>query len=175
VSDWAWHRNPFVGTQPFRGLIVLNMMLLNNWDMKTTNNKIYDLTKPDQGTQRWYIVRDLGASLGRHRWFPWGTRNDVEGFERQQFIKGVEQGRVTFHYPGRHGELLRDITVADVTWACDLLSRLTPQQLDDAFRAAAYPATVRTRFVSRLRAKVQEGLALARTAGITPEGSQGKR
>jgi hypothetical protein len=40
VSDWSWTANEFAHTQPFRGLIVANI-LLSNWDWKTSNNKVY--------------------------------------------------------------------------------------------------------------------------------------
>ena len=39
VGEWSWYENPFVGTKPFQGLIVANLML-NNWDWKTSNNRI---------------------------------------------------------------------------------------------------------------------------------------
>jgi hypothetical protein len=76
-----------VGSRSFGGLVVVNLML-NSWDWKTSNNKIYQLEKPVNGVQRWYVVRDLGASLGtttypgilkwfRLRGFGQGTRNDL--------------------------------------------------------------------------------------------------
>ena len=43
VGEWSWYENEFQGTQPFRGLIVANL-LLNNWDWKTSNNKVYELS-----------------------------------------------------------------------------------------------------------------------------------
>ena len=86
VGEWAWHQNEFVHTQPFKGLIVANLML-NNWDWKTSNNKVYEVTAPDGSTRRHYVVRDLGASLGKtsapavSRWLgtrvAQGNRNDL--------------------------------------------------------------------------------------------------
>jgi hypothetical protein len=64
VGEWSWYENEFVHTRPFKGLIVANLML-NNWDWKTSNNKIYEVTRADGGVERQYIVRDLGASLGK--------------------------------------------------------------------------------------------------------------
>ena len=40
VGDWSWYENPFVGSRPYAGLVVANL-ILNNWDWKTSNNKIY--------------------------------------------------------------------------------------------------------------------------------------
>ena len=87
VGDWPWHENPFVGTPEYGGLIVANL-LLTNWDWKASNNKIYELDRPVNGVTRWFVVRDLGASLGkftyptllklfRLRGFGQGTRNDL--------------------------------------------------------------------------------------------------
>jgi hypothetical protein len=53
----------FIGTQPYNGLIVTNI-LLNSWDWKTSNNKIYRFKSGVSPPQR-YVVRDLGASLGK--------------------------------------------------------------------------------------------------------------
>ena len=51
VSEWSWYENPFVTTQPFRGLLVANL-ILNNWDLKTSNNKVYDVLDGDGATRR---------------------------------------------------------------------------------------------------------------------------
>ena len=48
IGDWSWSDNTFIGTQPYHGLIVANI-LLNSWDWKTSNNKTYRL---GDGTQR---------------------------------------------------------------------------------------------------------------------------
>jgi hypothetical protein len=174
VGEWNWYENPFVMTQPFRGLVVVNL-LLNNWDLKTSNNKIYDVLNDNGTGRRLYVVRDLGASLGKTtfptflartplRGMSQGSRNDIEGFEEQGFIKDVERTRVEFHYRGVHGALLDQLTPGDVVWACRLLSRLSDQQWDDAFRAAGYDEPVRRRYVAKLKSKVQEGLALVGVA-----------
>jgi len=40
LATWAWADNPFRGSRELNGLRVL-MALINNWDLKTVNNKIY--------------------------------------------------------------------------------------------------------------------------------------
>ena len=40
LGDWSWYDNPFMNSREFRGLVVANL-ILNNWDWKTSNNKIY--------------------------------------------------------------------------------------------------------------------------------------
>jgi hypothetical protein len=159
IADWSWQQNPFVGTRPFRGLVVLNL-LINNWDLKSTNNKVYRVSEPGDGPALWYIVRDLGAAFGKTRRFPYGTRNNLRDFESQQFVTGVKDGRVQFDYRGRHRELLAGLTPEDVVWACELASRLTDRQLDDAFRAGGYAAAERGAFIRKLKAKIAQGLAL---------------
>jgi len=169
VGEWSWYENQFVGTGPFKGLVVANL-LLNNWDWKTSNNKIYDVTGSDGVTRR-YVVRDLGASLGKTafptalKWLPvrgfgQGSRNDLEGFESQRFILGVEGTRVLFDYQGIHEKLVDTITPRDVVWASELLARLSDEQLHDAFRAGGYGQEQATRYVAKIRSKIAEGLAL---------------
>lgn len=170
VADWSWYENEFVDTQAFKGLVVVNV-LLNNWDWKTSNNKIYEVKDADGSVKRMYVVRDLGASLGKTdypkalSWIPMrgfgqGSRNDLEDFEAQGFVKGIEGARVVFDYRGIHKELVETLTPRDVIWASELLSRLSDTQLNDAFRAAGYPPDHAARFVAKIRSKIAEGLKL---------------
>jgi hypothetical protein len=169
VSDWSWYENPFEGTQPFKGLVVANL-ILNNWDWKTSNNKVYAAGAVSEHQR--YVVRDLGASLGKTtfpqflKWTPLrmgkqGSRNDLEDFESQGFIRGVEGDRIKFDYKGIQTRLVETVTVQDVVWTCRLMSRLSTQQWDDAFRAAAYQPAERQRFIAKLKSKINQGLALA--------------
>jgi hypothetical protein len=163
VSEWSLAENPFVGTQPYRGLLVM-MRILNNWDLLDRNMAVYDLDAPAEGTRRWYVVIDLGASLGRTKLVPVsGTRNDIEDFEQQGFISHVRKdGTVEFDDLGRfHHHLFRGITPGDVRWTCERLARLTDQQWKDAFRAAGYPDDHAARFIRKIREKVATGLALS--------------
>ena len=174
VSDWSWYENPFVETRAFKGLLVANL-ILNNWDWKTSNNKVYDVADGDGGRRRSYVVRDLGASLGKTTfpgflaWWPFrampqGSRNDVDDFESQGFVKAVEGQRVTFDYHGIHAHLVDVLTVDDVVWSCRLLARLSDRQWRDAFRAGGYEQAVRERYIAKLKSKIGEGLALQRIA-----------
>jgi|SoiMethySBSTD1v2_1073268.scaffolds.fasta_scaffold255948_1 hypothetical protein len=171
VGDWSWYENQFVGSQPFQGLVVVNMML-NNWDWKTSNNKIYDIPNPQSGPTRVYVVRDLGASLGKTsfppflRWTPMrgmgqGSRNDVDDFEQQGFIKEVDGQQVRFHYKGIHQKVVDTITVEHVVWASRLMSRVSDEQWRDAFRAGGFTPGEQQRYVEKLKSKIREGMALA--------------
>lgn len=164
-GEWGWRDNPFVGTRALNGLVVVNLVL-NNWDFKTSNNRVYTIERTTRAPARWFVVQDLGASLGRTGW-PVGTRNDVDAFERQRLLKD-DDGVLTFDYGGRHREVLEDLTAADIRWACRLLDRITDRQWADIFRAAAYPADVATRYRTHLLAKIAEGVALDPGARVQP-------
>ena len=171
VGDWSWYENPFVGSRAFGGLIVANL-ILNSWDWKTSNNKIYSLDEPLNGVRRQFVVRDLGASLGRTtyptllkwfrlRGFGQGTRNDLEGFEAQGFITGVgEDSDPDFDYRGIYRDVIDTVTLEDVRWACALLSRLTDEQWRDAFRAGGYNPQQTSRYIAKIKEKVAQGLKI---------------
>ena len=109
TGEWSWHRNAFVDTMPFRGLIVLNLML-NNADLRTANNIVDELPQEREGVRRWFVVRDLGASFGATG-FIYGTRNDLEGFERHGLHRAARaERRVEFEDHGRHREPLQRLT-----------------------------------------------------------------
>jgi hypothetical protein len=160
-GDWSWQQNPFVGTTPYDGLLVI-LMMFNSTDIKNGNNTLYEY-RPAEGKQFWYVVRDLGGSLGTTgRFAP--LKNDADAFERHPFITGIRNGFVQFHYRGWHQELVRDrISPEDVAWACDLLGRLSDRQWQDAFRAGGYDPDVAGRFIRVLRGKLAMGRRLDRT------------
>ena len=170
VGEWSWYENDFINTQPFKGLVVINV-LLNNWDWKTSNNKIYEIADEGQPVDRVFVVQDLGASLGKTSypkllaWLPMrglgqGSRNDLADFEEQGFIKRVEGERVDFFYRGIHASLIERLTTRDVVWAAEQMSRLSDAQWHDAFRAAGYSDDDGRRYVAKIKSKVAEGLKL---------------
>ena len=53
-------------------------------------------------------------------------------------MKGVKGNLVDFNYGGKNGKLFDDITIQDAKWLASLLSRLSDEQIKDAFRAANY-------------------------------------
>lgn len=155
-GEWSWTENPFLGTRQLKGLVVANL-ILNNWDLKPSQNRIY--TEVGRTPARWFVVQDLGASFGKTAW-PTGNRNNVDDFETQKLVLGVESGRVQFDYHARHKELLENITPADVIWICQMFNRITDAQWADLFRGAAVPQEVGVRYSRKIKSKIQEGLAL---------------
>jgi hypothetical protein len=155
-GDWSWQQNPFVGTKPYQGLLVI-LTLLDSSDLKNVNNTLYDVHTSGDERQTWYVVRDLGTALGETgRLAP--RRGDPDLFEGNPFINGVKDGFVEFNYHGWHQELLRHrITPEDVHWASDLLAGLSTQQWRDAFRAGGYEPAAAERFIRRILEKVADG------------------
>ncbi len=162
-GTWSWHSNPFVDTQAFRGLVVL-MMVLNSTDLKDDNNALYDLKEPLEDADRWYTVKDLGASLGETaaRGF---DRGDPAAFDKAGFITGVKDGRVLFDFHGRHPELFSVVHPEDVRWMCAQLERLSARQWHDAFRAGGYDDDTTERFLRKIREKIAQGEALGSRGG----------
>ena len=70
-----------------------------------------------------------------------GSRNDVDGFEEQGFIKSVDGQKVRFHYNGIHPKLVDTISIDDVVWTSRLMSRVSDDQWRDAFRAGGFTAS----------------------------------
>jgi hypothetical protein len=166
LGTWSWQQNPFVNSQPYQGLLVI-LMIFNSSDIKNDNNTLYEVHKPPAAdnvdVKTWYVVRDLGTSLGETgRLTP--KRGDPVLFERVGFVIKVEHGFVRFDYHGWHQELVKDrITTADVRWACELLSGLSDRQWADAFRAGGYEPALAQRFISRVHQKIKQGLDLPAT------------
>jgi hypothetical protein len=157
-GHWSWRDNPFLHTRPVAGLFVM-MVIVNNWDLKSAQNPIME-TKSGDSTIRSYMVRDLGASFGKSEWMRSGTKDDPDAFDAEPFIISVEGNRVRFHYQGgwREPHLINSIAPDDVRWVCELIARLSPAQLSDAFRAGGFTAAESERYVRRLREKIADGL-----------------
>ncbi|HWW86106.1 MAG TPA: hypothetical protein VNZ26_21065, partial [Vicinamibacterales bacterium] len=159
LGTWSWQQNPFVGTPPYQGLLVI-LMMFDSSDLKNDNNTLYEVKKPDGGPDRWYVVRDLGTALGETgRLKP--KRGDPDLFDRQVFITGVKNGFVNFSYHGWHQELFKQrITPRDVRWASELLAGLTHDQWADAFQAGGFEPRVAAQFIRRLNQKIADGQRL---------------
>lgn len=158
IDDWQWDNNPFIGKREFQGLKIM-MALLNNWDIKDSNNKILVVRNDNGETELRYIVHDLGATFGKAGGAFWKitrSRNDPDAYVKTTFIDKVKNGRVDFHYGGKRSSLFDDITVEDARWMGHWLSQLSDRQLEDAFRAANYkPEEVRL-LAGTLRQRIKE-------------------
>lgn len=159
LGSWSWQQNPFVNTRPFNGLLVI-LLMFNSTDLKNSNNTLYEVTR-DTNVDRRYVVRDLGAALGKTARF-WPRRNNIERFERTLFIRGVKEGFIEFDFHGFHQELIRErITPADAGWAAALAERLSPRQWDEAFRAGGYQPELSSRYIRILQSRIAHARQLA--------------
>jgi hypothetical protein len=158
-GEWSWDQNPFVGTAAYQGLLVM-LVLFNSADLKNENNTLYEVKRRHEESENWFVVRDLGSSLGEvGRFNPKENRPDA--FEQRRFMTRVRGGFVTFDYHAVHGNLVdHRIRPDDVVWASGLLAQLTDAQWQDAFRGAGYMTTVADRFIHRIRQKIDEGQRL---------------
>ena len=162
LDEWKWSENPFVGTKELQGLIVM-MSLLNNWDIKDTNNKVLHVRGGARGRDELhYIVSDLGATFGRVKldvpglWRIRRNRNDPEDYAKDAFLEDVKGGQVYLFYKGKRQDLFDDIRVEEARWIAGLLSKLSERQIADAFRAANYtPAEVRL-LTAAVRGRIDE-------------------
>jgi hypothetical protein len=153
-GEWSWAANPFIGSRPHQGLLVLAMMF-NSTDMKDSNNSVYEHRNGDLAEQ-WYVMRDVGASLGdADRFSP--RKGHIDAFERTRFVLGIDGGKVQFAYNGWYSKLVDNrITAADLQWTMDLLGQLTARQWQDAFRAAGFERAVADRYIRKMRQKMEE-------------------
>jgi hypothetical protein len=161
AGTWAWHQNPFIGSRPYQGLLVL-MMMFNSTDLKDSNNSIYEYRIGDR-VEQWFAVRDIGSALGdTRRLGPY--KNDPDAFEQEPFIIGVTSSNyVQFAYTGYYERYVRNrLSPADVVWASRLLGELTDKQWRDAFQAGGYDPQTAGRFIRVLREKIRDGQALSR-------------
>jgi hypothetical protein len=149
LGTWDWFKNPFVGTKEFNGLRIM-MSLVNNWDLKTINNSIYEVNDEAE-----YAVSDVGATFGKtgdplHR-----SKSVLKDYEDSKFIDKVSGDFVDFVMHSRPLLLaainipnyekrthMQDVTKhiprADAKWLGERLSQLTEQQIRDCFRAGGY-------------------------------------
>lgn len=179
---WDWLKNPFVGTRELDGLKVL-MVLLANYDTRLENNHVLYMKNPATGEmEARYVVTDLGATLGKVGGLG-GKRikNSLPEFQSSKFIVSVEGGIVEFDYsttPKGAGKFagffnrgyaksqankekaMRRIPVENARWIGQMLSRLSDEQLHEAFRAAGYDDSTRQGFVRSLRERINALAAL---------------
>lgn len=174
VATWRWRDDPFSGTRELNGLKVM-MALINNWDLKDTNNAVYDEKRPGRPDERIYMVSDLGASFGT-AWLDRThekSKGNLYWYSRTKFIKTIHDGAVDFEDPRRPAMVVlvnpheffsrlglrwigRDIPRADARWMGGLLAKLSDQQIRDAFRAAGYSPQQVDGFASVVKTRIAE-------------------
>jgi hypothetical protein len=142
VDGFKWKDNPFVGSRELQGLKVM-MALMNNWDIKDSNNKILVVKDKNGKNELQYEVHDLGASFGKVSHLPRflqfkPDRNDPKAYSQSHLVDKVKDGDVRLHYSVKRSDLFKHISADDARWLGGLVSRLSQRQLEDAFRSANY-------------------------------------
>lgn len=170
-GNWEWFDNPFAGKQTLNGLRVM-MALLNNWDLKDVNNQIYDV-----GTQRRYVVTDLGASFGNTGNTFMRSKSAPREYADSTFVERVTPDDVdlvlhsrpffltaidvpNYQMRTRIEAITRKIPRADARWLGRRLSLLSDRQIGDGFRAGGYTADEVAVYTRALRKRINELKAL---------------
>lgn len=141
AGEWKWKQNPFIRTPEYQGLKIM-MALINNWDLKDSNNVLIE-ARGNRGTELRYVISDLGATFGHASTTPvfWRitrSRNNPKNYAKSDFLEKVKGNRVVLHFGGKNRGLMKDITVDDAIWIGSWLAQLNDNQIRDAFRAANY-------------------------------------
>src|SRR5215213_1113625 len=163
VGEWKWKKNPFTGTQELQGLKIL-MALINNWDLKDSNNVILKV-RGNRGDELRYAISDLGATFGHASTTPilWRltrSRNNPVNYAKSNFFEKVKGDRVVLHFGGKNRGIMKDVSIQDAQWVGSLLAQLSDQQLRDAFRAANYTPGQINLLAGEVRERTSELLSL---------------
>jgi hypothetical protein len=171
IDLWRWRDNPFVGTKEFNGLRVM-MALLGNYDLKDENNAVYGDDSGGETPSALFYVKDLGASFSARIWPP-ELKGDLRQYARTPFVLGTNDDFVNFnlptgpaaydavHLPGllvraRLRWIGKNIPRSHVRWIAGLLSKLSADQIADAFRAAGYSPDEAQGFVEVVGKRIAE-------------------
>jgi len=159
---WKWEDNPFKGKPEFQGLKIM-MVMINNWDMKDDNNQILATGGDAAGEDALlYIISDLGGSFGKTGGVITRSRNKPSDYVKAQFIEKVNGDVIDFNYGGKNKKLFNNITVADARWISGWLTRLSDEQIKDAFRAANYSAAEVDEMAKSFRDRINTLAALGK-------------
>jgi hypothetical protein len=105
----------------------------------------------------------LQCSVRREKW-------DCDGFSEQtpDFIKGVKDGKVEWGYTGKHSsDAKEDITVAEVRWLLQYLSRLSDHQIMMALEASGATSSEIQCFTKAIRDRIEQMSRIAPGQQIT--------
>jgi hypothetical protein len=163
VGEWKWKQNPFTSTPEYQGLKIM-MALINNWDLKDSNNVIVQ-TRTNGHNELQYVISDLGATFGHASTTPifWRltrSRNNAANYAKSEFLEKVKGNRVVLHFGGKNRGLMKDITVDDAVRMGTWLSQLSDQQIRDAFKAANYTPSQVDLLTREVRSRTSELLSL---------------
>lgn len=175
LGSWKWGDNRFNRQRELNGLRVI-MALINNWDLKDTNNSIYEEKDRDSSIPKLhYAVSDLGASFGTtgRSWTQALSKGNLRSYRHSKFIRKVTPEYVDLNVPTRPALIYvftpkefvsrialrwigKRISRSDAKWIGGLLAQLSPEQVRDAFRAAGYSPEQVEGFAEVVEARIAE-------------------
>jgi hypothetical protein len=175
TGAWSWHNNPYQGSREMNGLRVM-MALLNNWDLKKSNNSVYQ--QPGKGTT--YQVADLGATFGKTGDVFTRSKSNLKDYERSAFVKRVDAEYVDFNLNSRPNfitlftifyipeyvartkmeAVAKNVPIVHARWVGSLLAQLSDQQLLDCFTSAGYSKYDAGRYAELVRERIHQLAAL---------------
>jgi hypothetical protein len=161
IGTWEWRKNPFTDTR------------------ELNNNSVYRKKRSDSGDgpELVYMVSDLGSSFGTTNFIASDKgKGNLDSYVHSKFIrKGAEHAGefVDFEDPHRPALFIafdapefvsrvnmewigRQIPKADAKWTGQLLARLSPEQIRDAFRAAEYTPEEVEAFARAVELRIDE-------------------
>ena len=153
------------------GLRVM-MALVNNWDLKTVNNSIYDMED-----QTIYAVTDVGATFGKTGNTASRSKSNLKDYEGSKFIDKIAGDHVDFvlhsrplfitavdvpNYRERSSmeAITKHIPRADAKWIGQRLAQLSNEQIRDCFRAGGYTQEEVERYSEVVQNRIAELNAL---------------
>jgi hypothetical protein len=170
-GTWRWRDNPLLGTRDFDGLRVM-MALMNNWDLKTENNVVYEHVEAGRRVAV-YEVADLGATFGTagYAWPESESKGKLAAYRASPFVRMLTPSTVDFVCPARPPLVYlfdlpnwvrrmrmpavgRGVPRAHARWIGGWLDRLSPAQIGDAFRAGGFGPREVDGYVAVLRARI---------------------
>ena len=171
LSTWSWFANQPQGKQEMNGLRVM-MALINNWDLKSVNNSIYEI-----GGERRRVVSDLGATFGNTGSPFTRSKSSPEDYARSKFIAKSNREFVDFvmhsrpfflaafdlpNYRERTGmeKITKHIPREDAKWLGQRLSELSQEQISDCFRSAGYTQAEVALYTQTVQKRIAELNAL---------------
>ena len=163
-EEWTFHDNPFLGTRELSGLLIV-MNLINNWDIRGgENNRVLEVALPDGGSERWYIVSDLGATFGRMGG-PLGRRSkwNLADYIDEDFIESVENGQLKLDHEGFGKGEFGLVPIEHARWFAALAGQIAVEQLRRIFDAAGAAPSEIDGYSTKLAAKIAE-----LNAAVTP-------
>ena len=146
------------------------MALMNNWDVKTMNNSIYEVP----GEVSYYAVSDLGATFGKTGGVGAGrTKSRLDHYSSSKFIDETELEVVDltlksrplfllaidpYHYLklAARAKVGKNIPRTHAKWLGQLLGQLSAEQIRDCFRTAGYSPTEVEGFAKVVQGRIKD-------------------